>query len=324
MPNDTRRSPDRPSKRSRLFQARPDRLLVEEWVPSIALPAPPQTPLEEIPGEPRVDEHGIPELPHEPDDTVRVGPARLYVGQGRRPTTQGEAPGGDEAQAGYFVAELRLPRPEDGLPFGLAAREEDPDPWSEELEFESAEMSDPASSTPDLTGAFTLDLDTTSAPDPPLFFLPPPAGAEPVAAAPEPLRAAPDPGPPSASLSPSPAREPLARRIPGPSRPAAPPVQARPASSVSSAPAARPAPVGPSVPDPERPVPTAVIRSKPSWTRARPLPAPAPAPAPLFQAREEPLPNPWVQRFVSWPTLVVLVAVLVAATALLVRGLLST
>ncbi|MFH1463575.1 MAG: hypothetical protein ABIO70_04240 [Pseudomonadota bacterium] len=299
------RHSDRPGRKSRLFQARPDRLLVDEWVPSIALPAPPPTPLEEAVGEPIVDEHGLPELAEEPEESVRVGPARLYVGQGQRPKP---ASAGEEIspERDYFVAELSLPRPEDGLPFGFGAQGDEPDPWSEELALEGAELSDPDIPAPDLAGALTLDLDPM---EPPTLFLPPPPGHEPPQAV-EPQQAAPPPQEPEpASLGPSLAREPLARRVQAPS----------PASPRRTE--ATPAPAAPTEPVVSRPPPAAVIRSKPSWTRARPLPAPPPAKAPQFQAREEPLPNPWVQRLVSWPTLVVLVAVLVAATALLVRGL---
>jgi hypothetical protein len=259
----------------------------------------------------------MPELVHEPEEAVRVGPARLYVGQGSRLAPPGGEPEGGEARASYFVAELRLPRPEDGLPFGLTAKDDEPDPWSEELELEGAELSDPGVDDPDLAGAFTLDLDATEAPDPPAFFLPPPPDAEP-----GPPGDANTPGPAQVALQPSPAREPLARRVRATPTERA---QAGPTPAKPPAPAAPPALAEPPLPaPPPRPAPTAVIHSKPSWTRARPLPAPTAAPAPQFQTRDEPLPNPWVQRLVSWPTLVVLVAVLVAATALLVRGLLST
>jgi len=82
---------------------------------------------------------------------------------------------------------------------------------------------------------------------------------------------------------------------------------------------ARPAAADPSVALPPKPV--TVLRSRPTWTRARPIPAPVRSFAPAFQAREVPPPLPLVQQIVRWPTLVVLALLLVAASALLFRTL---
>ncbi len=76
--------PGRSRKRSRLFQAAPDALYVEEWVPNITLPPPPDAPLEDDEGEVLLDEHGLPERLDDDDEPEeeRRGPARIYVGPG--------------------------------------------------------------------------------------------------------------------------------------------------------------------------------------------------------------------------------------------------
>ncbi|MBN1337665.1 MAG: hypothetical protein JXB39_17060 [Deltaproteobacteria bacterium] len=72
--------------RSRLFRAAPEALFVDEEVPSIRMPAPPPTPLEEEEAS-DFDEDGLLSA-LAADDTeeepVREGPARIYVGTGQR------------------------------------------------------------------------------------------------------------------------------------------------------------------------------------------------------------------------------------------------
>ncbi len=75
----------RSKKRSRLFQAAPDALFVEEWVPNITLPPPPDEPLlEDDEDGVKLDEHGLPERSDEDEEpeVERTGPARIYVGPG--------------------------------------------------------------------------------------------------------------------------------------------------------------------------------------------------------------------------------------------------
>jgi hypothetical protein len=167
--------PPRLPRRSRLFRSRPDALLVDEWVPNITLPPPPDTPLEEEdPATPRLDEHGLPSFEEEPEVPVeaRAGPARLFVGMGRRGQSVAplEAEGDDEDEQfvfdesdGFFVAELRLPRPEDGLPFRSAGGTDDDEEHSSEVLLDAAESSDPSLALSDLEAPFSVSLE---APDP--------------------------------------------------------------------------------------------------------------------------------------------------------------
>jgi hypothetical protein len=118
------RPPDptsRPRKRSRLFQAAPDALFVEEWVPNITLPPPPDVPLEEEEGGVKLDEHGLPERreeEEEPEDERR-GPARIYVGKGatakaQGPVTNDELPISDVELPDYSLPTGADPDREDG------------------------------------------------------------------------------------------------------------------------------------------------------------------------------------------------------------------
>ncbi len=95
----------RPRKRSRLFQAAPDALRVDEWVPNITLPPPPDAPLvEEDDGQLKLDEHGLPEFAEEEEpEPERRGPVRIFVGKGSG--SSGGAGGGE----GYGVGEVQLP-----------------------------------------------------------------------------------------------------------------------------------------------------------------------------------------------------------------------
>jgi hypothetical protein len=104
----------RSKKRSRLFQAAPDALFVEEWVPNITLPPPPDEPLlEEDEGGVKLDEHGLPERREEDEEPEeeRKGPARIYVGPGagrvRATARDDELPVSEVA-----VPDLSLPRGE--------------------------------------------------------------------------------------------------------------------------------------------------------------------------------------------------------------------
>ncbi len=155
--------PVRAARRSRLFQARPDALLVEEWVPNITLPPPPDAPLEpDDPEQAQVDEHGLPTFEDDEPEERLSGPARLFVGMGTHGTRVSGDEDDEEAEGewvpdDYFVAELRLPRPEDGLPFrfGAVAGEE----LSEDDEVALEEASDPTLSMPDLAAPFSLSFE---------------------------------------------------------------------------------------------------------------------------------------------------------------------
>jgi hypothetical protein len=162
------------ARRSRLFRSRPDALLVDEWVPNITLPPPPDTPLlEDDPAELQLDEHGLPELPEEPEEEPEpAGPARLFVGMGQRgasvappPESQDDDEYVYEEPDDFFVAELRLPRPEDSLPFRIGSLgSDDEDELEEEaLMLDAAESSDPDLAYPELDAPFTVSLEP---PDP--------------------------------------------------------------------------------------------------------------------------------------------------------------
>ena len=167
-------SPNR-ARRSRLFRGRPDALMVDEWVPNITLPPLPDTPLEEDDPElVAVDEHGLPTFEDEPDieEEAYAGPARLFVGPGRRGTPI-RSPDDDEEDGAYvfidpedyFVAELRLPRPEDGLPFRVGSVDradgEEDDDGEEPLDTDEA--SHPHLASSDLEAPFSVSLEQ---PDP--------------------------------------------------------------------------------------------------------------------------------------------------------------
>jgi hypothetical protein len=97
----------RPRKRSRLFQAAPDALFVDEWVPNITLPPPPDTPLLEDESEVKLDEHGLPARPEEEEpEPERRGPARIFVGRGA--SAEGGSSGAPELSASS-MPDLRLP-----------------------------------------------------------------------------------------------------------------------------------------------------------------------------------------------------------------------
>ncbi|MFH1467169.1 MAG: hypothetical protein ABIO70_22485, partial [Pseudomonadota bacterium] len=99
----------KPRRRSRLFQAAPDRLLVDEWVPNIKLPPPPATELEDEGPSALLDEHGLPvREPEEEPEPERRGPARIYVGQGGLNASGQRAPAPPELQAPE-MPDLRLP-----------------------------------------------------------------------------------------------------------------------------------------------------------------------------------------------------------------------
>ncbi len=158
-------------RRSRLFRGRPDRLLVDEWVPSIALPPPPDTPLEEEEVDDLLDEHGLPTLEAEAEEEVRTGPARLFVGRGLRGVSLTDDGEWDAAEGiivtepdDFFVAELRLPTPRDALPFGLASRGDlDAEEEESEMVLDAEEASEPDLAPEEFSVPFSLSLD---APDP--------------------------------------------------------------------------------------------------------------------------------------------------------------
>lgn len=372
--------------------------MVEEWVPNITLPPPPDTPLEEEdPAEQRLDEHGLPSFDDEPEepDVPRSGPARLFVGMGQRgrsvaPLEAATADDEDEGEGdddeyvysepdGFFVAELRLPRPQDSLPFRMGEGSVDDDEErSSEVLLDAVESSDPNIALPDLDLPFSVSLE---APDP-LHLgafgdedededeeLPvdddqgeaDDVDEEDVFAAlaalgdleddeddsedgldDEELDALLGGGLPPLALRPSSAREPLharagdAERPSGPLAGAPPPPitleppgllpEAEPEPRASPEVWARPGAPPPedSEPEPPQPEPATpvhtgprqVLRSRPFWTKDRPLKESSPEAAPLFQLREGSGPEPLRGRVFNWPNLGLLLALLVIVAAL--------
>jgi hypothetical protein len=361
----------KPARRSRLFQQRPDALRVEEWIPNITLPPPPDTPLEEEEDTGLVlDEHGLPQFEEEPerDPEEHAGPARLFVGMGQRGAgvaaardTGTDADGDAEDEFVYeepddfFVAELRLPRPEDSLPFRIGGASDD-DPDDAEFLIDAAEASDPDIAEPAFEAPFTVSLEP---PDPVHLGSfgdsedddePGRAGAQ-IAmgeddddyedyedyeepSGPEESSGDLDDlvsgGLPPLTLQPSPARVPLSDRSsdraprsappPPPPPPPEPGVPSWAAPSRPAGQAAEPSSGAPEALDPtphvERPKATVVLKSKPFWTRDRRIPEPKPASAPVFQPREAPKPTPIRKRVFTWPTFAVLAGLLLTALIL--------
>ncbi len=332
----------KPARRSPLFRSRPDRLLVEEWVPNITLPPPPDTPLEEDdPEQARLDEHGLPTFAEEKEEEPGPssgGPARLFVGMGQRgarvqaPTLEAEGADDEEeylvGDDDFFVAELRLPRPEDSLPFriGPLGGEDDEEEGSDVL-LDAAEASDPELAVPDLERPFSVSLE---APDP--FHLGAFGGADGVEDAEEdsdgwdeealsaesldallgsglePLMAQ---ATPSAEPEPEPAREePLS---PPPPVSPDPGLAQKPRPEPEIEPRAKPR-ASPVITD-QHPRPRQVIRSRPFWTKDRPLRESEAKPTPVFQPRGAPPPSPVREKLFNWTNLLVLVAVLIIAAA---------
>ena len=126
--------PSRSRKRSRLFQAAPEALFVEEWVPNITLPPPPEAPLEEEEGVAQLDEHGLPERNEEEEEPEeeRRGPARVYVGKGAQSDTQYGHGREDLPVSDVEMPDLRLPSKAD------AEGEEDSDPSMPDLSIDGS------------------------------------------------------------------------------------------------------------------------------------------------------------------------------------------
>ncbi len=353
--------PPRRARRSRLFRSRPDALLVEEWVPNITLPPPPEAPLEEDdPAEARLDEHGLPRFEEEPEEEVEPqgGPARLFVGMGRRGAAVSHAPGDapleaaddqeDDPEPGvgdYFVAELRLPRPEDSLPFRIGPLGSGEDEEEEDSDFllDAAEASDPSLAFPELDAPFSVSLEP---PDPVHLgsFDDGEDDEEPSdeEESSEDLDGLVDGGVPPLSLQPSPARLPLSARSedqPSPERSKTPLSRPRGGGVPDWASGGRAEPAERAEPEPEpeleaepqtdevlvaeaplpipRSKPGMVLRSRPFWTRERRMPEAKPASAPVFQPREAPQPSPIQQKLFTWPTLLLLLAMATVALVLL-------
>jgi hypothetical protein len=240
---------NRPRKRSRLFQAAPDALFVEEWVPNITLPPPPDAPLEEEEGVVQLDEHGLPErLEEEEPEEERRGPARIYVGKGaatktKVPVVRDELP----------VSDVELPNLSLPSAPGLED-EEDSDPSMPDLSIDGT-----GSNWGSMFDSLDDDEDPT---DPELKS----GDAEPSADS-EPLAM-----PAASSAEPAPV-------VPAS---AAPPVTPAPKL-------VRPGPATPLTAKPDRPRPAAVLEAKPtpSWARSSKSPA-KPAATSVSGAKPEP------------------------------------
>jgi hypothetical protein len=361
MPADVGRN-SKPTRRSRLFSGRPDALLVEEWVPNISLPPPPDTPLEVDEEEGLFDENGMPTLEAEPEEETRGGPARLFVGVGQR----GAALASEDEQGAaegivvhepddFFVAELRLPRPEDGLPFGLASRvsEEDSEEASAEQLLFADEALDDELDIDEMSLPFSVSVE---APDP--VHLGAFGDAEDDEE--EETRDEEDSlsdlldhlgAPPSISLQPSLAREPLAKSASAPpgvrlrtapvASPPKPPVPApREGHQAPRHPIMTPVrkrrprepeapPLAPIVVRPVRGLDadtkrdSGVVHSRPFWTRKRKLPAPPSVQAPVFQPREAPSPRPIETTLFRRSILFLLLGLLVLVVLLELLGVLD-
>jgi hypothetical protein len=362
----------RRTRRSRLFHSRPDALLVDEWVPNITLPPPPDAVLEEDdPAVAVLDEHGLPTFEDEPEEAPREpgGPARLFVGLGQRGASvaPSEEPDGEDEfdfseHHDFFVAELRLPRPEDRLPFRIGGRGEPAEGDDEDdsgYVLDAAEASDPQLGVSDLEAPFSVSLD---APDPvhlgsfgdedddedhgdelssdleaDLAFEGELDDSEPS----EDLDDLVSGGLPPLTLQPSPARVPLGaprgdRASPSLSMPdgSRPREEGVPGWASAGRPVVEPPPAPPAPPrrpqaaasdgaPDDRLQPEVVLRTRPFWTRGRRMPVPKPASAPVFQPRDAPEPSPLQRRLFSWPSLALLVSLLLVASALLAWRLLS-
>jgi len=359
----------RRARRSLLFRSRPDALQVDEWVPNITLPPPPDTPLlEEDPDEQKLDEHGLPEFEDEPeeDPEERAGPARIFVGVGMRGApaalpAEEDDEDDDEylvAEDDFFVAELRLPRPEDSLPFRVGPPSEDDDEAESDYLLDAAEASDPSLAMGDLDRPFSIsleapdpvhlgafqsdDADTDSLDEDDLL-----AGFEDLLGEDDDdevsssnLDELVSSGLPPLALQPSPARRPLhvaSAEKPEPPPPPPPPVTEPDADDlVPAQPPARPetwarpgqAPRD-QADDPEwaeEPPPAADpsarprqgIRARPFWTPSRPKKETEPQVAPRFQTREADLRPTVAERLFNRGTVFILCALLVIAAALYV------
>ena len=224
----------RPRKRSRLFQAAPDALFVEEWVPNITLPPPPDAPLEEEEGVVQLDEHGLPEREEEEEpEPERRGPARIYVGKGA------SADAGAKPEAGSGISRDEMPPADVELPaLSLPSQgddEDDSDPSMPDLSidgtgsnwgavFDGLDDEDPTD--PELhSGAESeggssepMPMPAAGSPDDPPALAQPPA--------PEPVQSP----PPPRLDRPGPAAALDARSTPTWSRPSKPVGQAKPAT----------------------------------------------------------------------------------------------
>jgi len=234
-------APSRSRKRSRLFQAAPDALQVEEWVPNITLPPPPDAPLEEEEGVVQLDEHGLPERDPEEEEPEeeRRGPARIYVGQGAptsaAPPTSDELPVSD-----VDMPNLQLPGPP----------VEDDDEADSEGELPDLSIDGSGSNW----GAMFDTLDDEQPTDPEIE-----TGPQDDASAPMPM--------PSAVPLAKPASEPAPEPTPTP----APPAEPRPV-----APKVAPAPKLEHI----EPRPIHEARPTPSWARSGKAPVKPEAPKP--------------------------------------------
>lgn len=230
----------RPRKRSRLFQAAPDALFVEEWVPNITLPPPPDAPLEEEEGVVLLDEHGLPVRSgdEEEPEPERRGPARIYVGKGAADThaksdTQYGMARDELPAGGGELPNLELPRQ-----VGESDPEDDSDPSMPDLSIDGSGsnwgsifegLDDEEPTDPE------LHSDSESQAGDPSEPMPMPAAAgpseSPIAPQPVPAASQPELGPPPPKLDrPGPAAALDARTTPAWTRPVKPAVEAKPAT----------------------------------------------------------------------------------------------
>jgi len=357
------------ARRSPLFRSRPDALQVDEWVANITLPPPPDIPLEEEDPAEQLDEHGLPSFDDVLDEPEELGtqPARLFVGMGQRGASVASQPQpGDEDEDeflvgddDFFVAELRLPRPEDRVPFRMGSSADDDDEEaSSNMLLDADEASEPSLAIEGLDVPFSISLE---APDPvyfdrfddqasveedddsPVEFPDTFADPDDEEFSSEDLDELVSAGLPPLSLQPSLAREPLhlhRRQL----EPPEPEPEPEPEPQLDPGPPPPPPqvwsrPGGASTPEPdppeetpeqdEEPVsdprsgkPPQVIRSRPSWAPGRPVKDAAPLNAPVYQPREPSASSAVREKLFSWTGLSILVAALIIALALwvLVRG----
>ncbi len=121
--------------RSRLFRAAPEALFVDEEVPSIRMPAPPATPLEED-ADAALDEDGLLTAlaaDDTEDEPIRAGPARIYVGAGVQAATPSPPPEPEDIAVPGFDNDIAVSGFDDELDGGLGSPiveitdEEEPD-----------------------------------------------------------------------------------------------------------------------------------------------------------------------------------------------------
>lgn len=234
----------RPRKRSRLFQAAPEALFVEEWVPNITLPPPPDAPLVEEEGVVQLDEHGLPERQEEEEEPEeeRRGPARIYVGKGAATKAKGPVAGDELPVSDVELPDLSLP----SAP-GFEDNEEGSDPSLPDLSIDGSGSN---------WGSMFDDLDDDENPtDPELRSgdAEPSADSEPLAM---PAATSREPEAPDSSADHDAPK-------PAPAASAAPPVTPAPKLD-------RPGPATPLTTKPDRPRPAAVLDAKPtpSWARS--------------------------------------------------------